>query len=285
MPKYTKSEVKRKLEELKEVFDQLVAEQSEEISNFINKEVIPHAPGMGEFMKNHNPIDNPHPKYGLNPHRLSCGRCGRGTPVALPMGSTNAIWSCKPCGLEMYNIEDDFIKCPHCNQIMTQERVFKPDDPISFDYHCKVCRENEEQQTKIATEGGAFIVCPKCSSSGTLPATDKQVIKFRKEKNIGDTEEVRFILSETQCPRCADMQVQRVFSDNESNRIFLHDADVEEGFHKEAAKDGLTKGVKKNVKKHKKSADMVGSAGTTEVKVPAAKKEVFIHHPGTKSFN
>lgn len=285
MAKYTKSEVKKKLEELKDVFNQLVEEQSEEISNFINKEIIPHAAGMSEFMKNHNPLDNPHPKYGHNPHPLSCGRCGRPTPVVLPMGRINAVWSCKPCGAEMYGIEDDFVKCPGCNQIMTQEKVFKPQEPISFDYRCKVCREHEESQVKIATEGGALIVCPRCSTSGTLPATDKQVMRFRSEKGIGNKSEVRFILSETQCPRCADMMVQRVFTENEANRILLHNADVEEGFYKEAILDGSKTEGKPNVKKHKKSVNVVGNTGTAKVEVPSTKKEVFIHHPGTKSFN
>lgn len=286
MAKYTKSEIKRKLDELKDVFEHLVEEQTEEISNFITKEIIPNAPGMAEFMKHINPIEHPHPKYGPNPHPLTCGRCGRSTPIVLPLGKINAVWSCKPCGTEQYNVEDEFIKCPSCKQLMTQEKVFGREDPVSFDYHCKVCRENEESQTQIATSGGALVVCPQCRTTGTLPSTDKQVIRFREEKGISATSEVRFLLSETQCPRCADMRVQRVFSLDESNRIFLHEADREEGFFKETSENVLTKGVKKNVKKHEKPADLVGNPRRPKVnEVSPSKKEVLFTHPGTKSSN
>jgi hypothetical protein len=184
------------------------------------------------------------------------------------------------------DVEDEFIKCPHCKSLMTQEKVFLPEDPVNFDYNCKACRDTNEKHLAIATSGGAGVVCPACHTTGTLPATDKQVIKFRKENNIGPEVEVRFLLVETQCPRCADMQVERAFTESESNRVLLHEADLENGFHRKPVQgEKSKKEAKPNAKKSKKPVVVVGDPAPKEDEVPVAPKGVFFAHPGSKTFN
>lgn len=276
-------------ERFKELFSEAAEEKLNEIRDFIENEVMPNSPGLAQFVGQlHYPGDE-HPRYGINGHRLTCGRCKRGTPIAVPMGKFNALWNCPSCGISMHAVEDDFQKCPKCKSLMVREKVHKPDDSISMDYECKTCRANKEKQREVATTGGALVLCPTCHTVGTLPATDKQVIAFRKMKNIGPEVEVRFLLVDTQCPRCADEAVARTFTEAEQQRILLHSEDMEKGYAKAVSQPAVKKkkGGKKDAatKNTTKSSPMVGVDTFETDEIPAPTTGVFHRHPGSKVFH
>lgn len=273
-------------ERFREFMSEVAEEKFQEVETFLKKEIEPNAPGIMAFTKHLNFPEDLHPTHGLNGHPLVCGRCNRMTPVAIPLGKYNALWECSQCGVQTHGVEDDFLKCPQCESLMTRIKVHKPGSEISMDYNCKTCRENKKEQIEIAQKGGAIVLCPKCHTTGTLPATDKEVIKFRKDNNLPPNIEIRFLLVDTQCPRCADEAAARVFTELEQKRIFLHHDDLANGYFRKADVTG-PKGGKKSgaTRKSNKSAKVVGvpEPETDEVKAP--KPEVLFPHPGTKAYH
>jgi hypothetical protein len=286
MAKVSKSKFQEKLSEFMEVFVEKLQEDKQEMELFLKEEVFPNAPALTNFGKI-NPHQHPHPTLGTNVHQLHCGRCLRPTRVPIPLGMFNAIWACD-CGVQTYAEEDEFIKCPSCSKIMTLKMRFKPGDPVYFDYLCKTCRDNKESQLAVTKSGGAIILCPECHTTGVLPKTDKKVIEFRKKNGLPETAEVRFMLQETQCPRCADTALHRVFTEEEQHRVILLDEDVEKGIHRVEPEEPVTKGGKRvSTKKSKKSAEVVGDPARDkdDREVQDPDEEVLFPHPGSKVYH
>lgn len=282
----TKRKKKEMAETFREFYRDLAAEKLSEMTKFIDAEIVPNAPSVMQFIEGIKLPEDLHPRYGLNPHQLGCGRCHRPTQLAVPLCKSNALWQCPSCGVQMHGVEDEFLNCPHCKALMTRKAILKPDDPVHFDYHCKACRESKPAQIKIATTGGAMILCPECHTTGTLPATDKDVIAFRKEHNLGPEVEVRFLLEDTQCPRCADQAAERPFTELEEKRVFLHEDDRANGFFKKLApvktREAKSRGTGK---KSSKPAPVVGPVEAGEDDFEPAVPKVLFHHPGSKNFH
>jgi hypothetical protein len=125
---------------------------------------------------------------------------------------------------------------------------------------------------------------------GALPNTNKTVKEFRAKYEVPEGKTLGFTLTETQCPRCAEMNLQREFTDKELKGLLIVEEDLNFVAQNLKEKGGVKKPKKDAKKKKEKSRDRaiqeVAQEKADDFLNEIKSEDGFaIPHPGTKSVN
>jgi predicted RNA-binding Zn-ribbon protein involved in translation (DUF1610 family) len=148
-----------------------------------------------------------HPQLGVNPHLMSCPRCGGNTNGLMLIGDRTTIRECDSCGVRIYGHRPSE-PCPKCGQrSSTAVGKIGEHKKLVDCQPCDGCQAELKEHRRAVEAGGVYFKCADCGVTGVIKGTSPLAKAARKQMKIPKPGLMGVEFTKVDCPACGPDKV------------------------------------------------------------------------------